>query len=174
MENQAVLDTLAAALRESSPLLRLAALQSLAGTPPDARVRLVAPLLSDLLKAIRIEAASLLAAVPAAQLSPEQRTAFESAGAEYVASQRYNADRAEARVNLGTFYANRGDAAKAEEEIKAAIGLNRFFIPAYVNIADLYRAKVAMRKASAFCARASRSRQRARCFITRSGWRWCA
>jgi Tfp pilus assembly protein PilF len=139
--SQAVLDTLAAALRESNPLLRLAALQSLAGTPPDARVRWVAPLLADPLKAIRIEAASLLAAVPAAQLSPEQRTAFERAGAEYVASQRYNADRAEARVNLGTFYANRGDAAKAEEEIKTAIGLNRFFIPAYVNIADLYRAQ---------------------------------
>jgi Tfp pilus assembly protein PilF len=104
-------------------------------------VRWVAPLLADPLKAIRIEAASLLAAVPAAQLSPEQRTAFERAGAEYVASQRYNADRAEARVNLGTFYANRGDAAKAEEEIKTAIGLNRFFIPAYVNIADLYRAQ---------------------------------
>ena len=45
---------------------------------------------------------------------------LERAGAEYVASQRYNADRAEARVNLATFYANRGDAAKAETEFKAA------------------------------------------------------
>jgi len=139
--SQAVLDTLAAALRENNPLLRLAALQSLGGAPPDARVRWVAPLLADPLKAIRIEAASLLAAVSAAQLSPEQRTAFERAGAEYVASQRYNADRAEARVNLGTFYANRGDAAKAEEEIKAAIRLQPLFIPAYVNLADLYRAR---------------------------------
>jgi len=102
-------------------------------------VPLAAPLLDDPLKAIRIEAASLLAAIPAEQLGVEQRASFERAGAEYVASQRYNADRAEARVNLGTFYANRGDAAKAEPEIKAAIALDPGFVPAYVNLADLYR-----------------------------------
>jgi Tfp pilus assembly protein PilF len=101
---------------------------------------LAAPLLADSLKAIRIEAAGLLAAVPAAQLSAEQRVGFERAAAEYVASQQYNADRAEARVNLGTFYANRGDVAKAEGEIKAAIALDVGYVPAYVNLADLYRA----------------------------------
>mgnify|MGYP001283956688 FL=1 len=136
---QAALDTLAAALRDGSPLVRLGALQSLASAPPDARVRLAAPLLADSLQAIRIEAVSLLAAVPSEQLSSEQRAAFERAGAEYVASQRYNSDRADARVNLGTFYAHRGDATKAEAEIKAAIGLDGFFPPAYVNLADLYR-----------------------------------
>jgi tetratricopeptide (TPR) repeat protein len=55
--------------------------------------------------------------------------------------QHYNADRAEARVNLGAFYGNRGDAARAEEEIKAALRLEPLFIPAYVNLADLYRAR---------------------------------
>jgi Tfp pilus assembly protein PilF len=139
--SQATLDTIAEALRDPSPLVRLAGLQSLANAPPDARLRLAASLLSDPLKAIRIEAASVLASVPAEQLSVEQRTAFERASAEYVASQRYNADRAEARVNLGTFYANRGDGAKAETEFKAAIGLNPNFVPAYVNLADMYRAR---------------------------------
>jgi Tfp pilus assembly protein PilF len=135
------LDTIAAGLRDPNPLLRLAALQSLANVPHTTRASLAAPLVSDPLRAIRIEAAIALAPVPAAQLNAEQRAAFERAGAEYVASQRYNADRAEARVNLGTFYANRGDTAKAEAEIKAAIALDSFFIPAYVNLADLYRAQ---------------------------------
>ena len=102
---------------------------------------LTAALLSDPVRAVRIEAASILAAVPAAQLTTEQRAAFERAASEFVETQRYNADRAEARVNLGAFYGNRGDAAKAEEEIKAAIRLEPFFIPAYVNLADLYRAR---------------------------------
>ena len=138
--SQAALDTIAPGLRDRSPLIRLAAIQSLSSAPLDARVRLAAPLLSDPLKAIRIEAASVLARVPAEQLSVEQRASFGRASTEYVASQRYNAERAEARVNLGTFYANRGDTAKAEEEIKAAIDLNANFVPAYVNLADLYRA----------------------------------
>jgi predicted CXXCH cytochrome family protein len=138
--SQAALDRIAAALRDPSPPVRLAALQSLANAPPAERISLAAPLLTDPVKAVRIEAVSALAAVPAAQLNAEQRAAFERASAEYIASQQYNADRAEARANLGTFYANRADAAKAEEEIKAAIRLDPFFAPAYVNLADLYRA----------------------------------
>jgi hypothetical protein len=115
-------------------------LQSLANAPLDARLSLVASLLADPVRAVRIEAVSLLAAIPPGQLTPEQRAAFERAASEFVETQRYNADRAEARVTLGTFYGNRGDAARAEEEIKAAIRLEPFFIPAYVNLADLYRA----------------------------------
>jgi Tfp pilus assembly protein PilF len=137
--SRTALDALAQALRSSNSLVRLGALQALAQAPLDERESLAAPLLSDPVKALRIEAASLLAAVPANQLNPEQRAAFERASGEYVETQRYNADRAEARVNLGTFYGNRGDAARAEEEIKAAIRLEPLFIPAYVNLADLYR-----------------------------------
>ena len=72
-------------------------------------------------------------------MSAEQRAAFERAAGEFVESQRYNADRPEARINLGTFYGNRGDAVKAEEEMKAAIRIEPFFVPAYVNLADLFR-----------------------------------
>lgn len=140
-DSQPALETLAEGLRDRNPLLRLAALQSLVTAPPATRVSLAAPLLADPLKAVRIEAVSLLAPVPPDQLNAAQRAAFDRASAEYVASQRYNADRAEARVNLGTFYANRGEVAKGEEEIKAAIGLDPQFIPAYVNLADLYRAR---------------------------------
>ena len=135
----AALDAMAAGLRDPNALVRLAALQSLSGAPPDARLRLAAPLLADSLRALRIEAANLLAGVPEDRLSTEQRTALERAAQEYVASQRYNADRAEGRVNLGNFYARRGDAENAVTELKAAIKLNPNFIPAYANLADLYR-----------------------------------
>ena len=134
-------DALAEGLRDPNSVVRLGALQSLANAPLNVRVSLAAALLSDPVRAVRIEAASILAAVPAAQLTTEQRAAFERAASEFVETQRYNADRAEARVNLGAFYGNRGDAARAEEEIKAAIRLEPFFIPAYVNLADLYRAR---------------------------------
>jgi Tfp pilus assembly protein PilF len=131
---------LAEGLRDPNPVVRLGALQSLATAPGDNRASLVAPLLSDPARAVRLEAVSVLAPVPAAQLSADERAAFESAAREYVATQRYNADRPEARLNLGTFYGRRGDAARATEEIKAAIRLEPHFIPAYVNLADIYRA----------------------------------
>jgi Tfp pilus assembly protein PilF/cytochrome c553 len=139
--SQLALDTLANGLRDPNSLVRLGALQTLTQAPPGVRVRLAAPLLTDPAKAVRVEAAGILAAVPAEQLSAAQRAAFARASAEYVESQRYNADRAEGRANLGVFYAGRGDAAKGAEELKAAIRLEPFFIPAYVNLADLYRTR---------------------------------
>ncbi len=133
-------DILAEALRDPNGVIRLGALGSLARGMPGALVPQVVPLLSDPLRAVRIEAASLLAPVPVAQMDPLVRAAFERAIGEYVASEHYNADRANSRVNLGMFYANRGDAAKAEAEIKAALQLDPLYVPAYVNLADVYRA----------------------------------
>ena len=62
---------------------------------------------------------------------------------------------------------------KPKQEIKAAIRLEPSFVPAYVNLADLFRARGATPKASACCARDSRLRQRAQSFTMRWGWRWC-
>jgi tetratricopeptide (TPR) repeat protein len=136
----AAIDTLAKGLRDPSGVVRLGALQSLANAPVSARVPLAALSLSDPLKAVRAAAVSLLEFVPAEQLSADARAGFERAIPEYFDTQRYNADRAEARVNVGTFQASRGDGEGGEKELKAAIRLDPFFIPAYVNLADLYRA----------------------------------
>ena len=138
--SRASLEALAAGVRDPDPLLRFGALQALAQAPLDLRAPLAAPLLSDPVRSVRNEAVSVLAPVPADRLDATQRAAFDRASADYVETQRYNADRPEARVNLGTFYANRGDAVRAEAELRAAIKLDPRFVPAYVNLADLYRA----------------------------------
>jgi len=138
--NAATFNALAHGLNDPEGLVRLGALQSLRIAPLNVRVQLAEPLLSDSLRAVRIEAVSVLAPVPAGQMSNDARGAFERATAEYVDTQRYNADRAEGRVNLGSFYGSRGDSARGEQELKAAIRLDPLFIPSYVNLADLYRA----------------------------------
>ncbi len=127
-------------LRDQDALVRLGALQPLADAPPELRLQLAAPLLSDSRRAVRVDAVGILAAVPAAQFSPQARGAFRRAAREYVQSQNYNADRADARVNLGSFYANQGHVALAVNELRAAIKLQPSYIPAYVNLADVYRA----------------------------------
>ena len=138
--NNAALTALANGLRDSSALVRLGALQSVGALPVASRLSFAEPLLSDPVRSIRIEAARVLAAVPVPQWSPESAAAFEHAAAEYVEVQRYNADRVEARVNLGTFLAERSDMSGAEAELRSAIRMQPSSIPAYVNLADVYRA----------------------------------
>src|SRR4051812_10610049 len=61
------------------------------------------------------------------------------AQAEFIAAQRLNADRPEARATLGNFLARRGLPAEAEAEYKAALRINPQYSPAAINLADLYR-----------------------------------
>jgi hypothetical protein len=72
---------------------------------------------------VRIRAAALLAAVPTTSQPPADRERFERAAAEFVAAQRLNADRPEARTALGNFFAQRGLVVDAEAEYKAALRL---------------------------------------------------
>ncbi len=64
---------------------------------------------------------------------------LEALFAEYVDSQRANADRPEAHINLGLFFTERREPVQAEGEYRAALVLDPEFVPAYVNLADLYR-----------------------------------
>jgi len=130
---------IATSVRDPSPLVRLAALQSLEHVAPPQRVQLVGPLLADSTRTVRIAAARLLAGIPPSLMSLAQYSAFQRASAEFVDAQRQNADRAESRANLGTFLAELGDVASGETELKSAILLDARFVPAYVNLADLYR-----------------------------------
>jgi len=139
--NSTTLDIVTAGLRDASAMVRLGALEALSGAPAELRFRYALPLVSDPLRVIRIEAAGLLADVPLTRASGEQRAAFDRAAAEYVEAQRYNTDRADARVNLGSFEARRGDGAHAEQDLKGAISLDPLFVPAYINLADTYRAQ---------------------------------
>ena len=127
------------ALSDPDPMVRIGALDMLANLPAARLWPLVSPLLSDSNRGVRIRAVTLLAAVPTASQAPADRERFDRAVAEFIAAQRLNADRPEARSTLGNFYARRGQTADAEAEFKAALRLSPQFTPAAINLADLYR-----------------------------------
>jgi len=126
-------------LLDPDPMVRIGALDMLANVSAAQIWPLVSPLLADFNRGVRIRAVALLAAVPTVSQPPADREPFEHAAAEFVAAQRLNADRPEARSMLGNFPARRGLLSDAEVEYKAAVRLSPQYGPAAINLADLYR-----------------------------------
>jgi tetratricopeptide (TPR) repeat protein len=133
------LPALTAGLKDSDPLVRSAAVGLLERAPVPVRVQRAFPLLEDPVRAVRIEAARVLASLPAGDLDRPQRELLEHGIREYVVAQMVNAERPEAQVNLGNLYAAQGVMDKASAAYATAMELEPAFIPAYVNLADLYR-----------------------------------
>jgi Tfp pilus assembly protein PilF len=133
-------DLVERSVQDPDPLVRRAAAALLIRWEPLGRWRVGGPLLSDPIRAVRLEAVNALAdAAPAVKLNPEQRTVFERALADYRETQAFNADRAEAWLNAGALEVRLGDPARAEADYRRAIRMQPAFIPSYVNLADLYR-----------------------------------
>ena len=87
-------------LTDPDPMVRIGALDMLEGMPIAQRWPLASPLLADAVQGVRIRAASLLASVPTAQLNANDRQRFGRAADEFIAAQKLNADRPEARSML--------------------------------------------------------------------------
>jgi Flp pilus assembly protein TadD len=129
------------ALADPSPMVRQAALQILDGADPATRARLAAPLLTDQVRGVRIDAARALAEGPPNFLPPDRRAAFGAALEEWRVAQWVNADRPEGHMNLGWLHAVQGDLAGARTSYEAALRIEPGFVPAYINLADVLRAQ---------------------------------
>lgn len=135
------LEVARASVADADPWVRHAGLRIVESLPPRERIALAAPLLSDRTRAVRIQAAWVLAPASRELPAPGYQSAFARAADEFIATQRLHADRAENLTSLGTFLGYQGRLAEAESSYQAAIRLQRAFVPAYVNLADLYRAQ---------------------------------
>jgi predicted CXXCH cytochrome family protein len=135
----AILDLARAAIKDPDPMVRIGALDMLENAPPEQKWTITSPSLSDPVRSVRIRTVSILADVPPARLSENDRGHFDRAAEEFIAAQNFNADRPEARSTLGSYYARRGRNSDAEAEYKAALRLSPQFTGAAINLADLYR-----------------------------------
>jgi Flp pilus assembly protein TadD len=128
------------ALADPDALVRRAGISTLDMLPPAQRLPLIAPLLEDPVRIVRLEAASMLADA-LGDVPADQRAAFDHAAADYELAQRFNADRPESRAALGNFYLRQGRTDDAEAQLRSTLDLAPAFAPAYVNLADLRRAQ---------------------------------
>ena len=136
-------ETLALLSRHASdpdPLVRLGALAGVESLPPEARIQVAFGLLRDSIRAVRIEAARVLAPTPMASLTDAQQALLWEVSDEYVAALRVNEDHPGARTNLANFYMQRGMPFEAETAYRDVIAFDPTYLPAYLNLSDLYRA----------------------------------
>lgn len=129
------------ALADPDPVVRLGALDMLEELPAGQLWAIAGSRLADPVRGVRVRAAELLAAVPASSLAKADREVFSQAAVEFIAAQRLNADRPEARTALGNFAMRQGNVGEAEAEYRAALRLDPLFSAAAVNLADLYRSR---------------------------------
>ena len=108
---------------------------------PAARLRYLPRMLGDPVRAVRIEAARALAELPAERARP---SAERRSNARWTNTSPRNATTPTGprdAPTLANLYALRGNAEAAEVEYRKSIELDPTFVPAYANLADLYRAR---------------------------------
>ncbi len=130
------------AVANGEPLVRMAAVRAMASIPPEQRLALAVPALTDSARSVRIEAARILAGI-SPKLAAEEPTknALGRAITELVDSELASAERPENHMNLASLYAQMNRTSDAEGELRTALRLDPNFVPAMVNLADLYRAE---------------------------------
>ncbi len=127
-------------LADEDPLVREAAVRHLETTDPSTLFRLGMPMLDDPVRAVRLEAARTLAPLVRHQPPESARARLDAALEAYDAAQLVNAERPESHLNIGLVKTAQGKAAAAQKAYRTALRLDPGFVPAYVNLADLYRA----------------------------------
>jgi tetratricopeptide (TPR) repeat protein len=126
-------------IADDSELVRRACARALSNSDPRQSATVMGPLLKDPVRAVRIEAAEVLASAAADATPSDLAAALSRATDEYVAAQELNADRPEAHLNLAVLFVKERKFERAEAELKTALLLDPSFGPAAVNLADLYR-----------------------------------
>jgi Flp pilus assembly protein TadD len=134
---EAAASSLRSALFSDDPLLRHTAVQSLVIPDPTERASLLAPLLSDPIRAVRLATLSQLAGVSRDLLKSYQREAFDRALDEYRRAMVYSLDFASSGMNLGNLYVNLGRTNDAERYYRLALQIDDLFYPAKMNLAVL-------------------------------------
>lgn len=135
-----VFTAISRALLLPDPDIRTAAIAALSNAPASTRQALLAPLLHDPNRIVRMDAARALAGESEARLMPEDLKLFQRGLDEYEAAQSFNAERPESLANLGMLYSQRGLVDKARESFSRALEIDRTFYPAAISLAELERA----------------------------------
>lgn len=135
--SQEVVNSAIRLLESEQPYVRFSAVGLFEILPQQQRPEFLWPLLNDPVKAVRIESARLLAGLRPAD--PAQAAVLQVAVDEYEQSIKLNSDTSAGISQLGALYMSQRMLTEAEKAYQHALQLEPFFIPARLNLADIYR-----------------------------------
>jgi len=133
-----VAEAIQRAVTNADPFVRLGALRAMPGLQRELQVDWAAPLLSDRIRANRVEAARVISPLRTL-LHIRFEPSFVAAEVELIDAMQAIAERPEAQTNLGNHYVESGDVVLGEAAFRAAMGLAPEAVGPRVNLADLYR-----------------------------------
>lgn len=136
--SQLAVDAAAQQLSNPDPLIRRAAVTALRSMPIQLRWQWLSPLIDDPVRVVRLETASVLADV-VGQLEGEDAEQLNTLIAEYRKSLNYNADSPAGQLSIGNLEASLGYSILAENAYLRSLEIEPHYVPALINLADLYR-----------------------------------
>ena len=126
-------------LQSPDPLLRMSAVRSLEFLPPQQLFGVLNQHLDDPNTAVRMEIARVLANIPLNQIDKRSAEELQVLFDSYLNTLGQHTDMPEVQLQLGIFFTTREYWQPAEVAYKRALELNPQFLPAALNLADLYR-----------------------------------
>ncbi len=130
------LAVIAAQLKDPNALVREQALFGLESTPANQRFEIARPALDDPVRAVRVEAARMVAGARHL-LGEADLPAWERAAADFVNAQMAVSDRAAGHMRLALFYSDLGEPAKAEAAYRDAVRIEPEAVPPRINLAEM-------------------------------------
>jgi predicted CXXCH cytochrome family protein len=125
------------ALADDEPLLRVTAVDTVMADSPEQTVELLAPLLFDPVRVVRLRTASRLSGLGREYFTHDQRQALTRELDDFIETMKASLDFAASGLTLGNLYEQQRDATQAEYFYRTALEVDDLFFPAKANLAIL-------------------------------------
>ena len=125
-------------LNETDPLLRYTSARSLDVLPPQDKAQLLAPLLIDNVRTVRIAALGSLVGVPRNLMSNLDQANYDNVFKEYWTGIQLRSDFPGGQMEIAHYYEKTGNLSLAEQAYSRAIEIDSYYNPARINLAGLY------------------------------------
>ena len=137
-QDKRIHEALFTSMKDPSPLIRSAAVESLGLMPTTETLQALVAALGDDYRLVRVRAAASLAVYPNMRLQGEHAKNLEQANKEYLDSMTARPDQWTSNYNIGNYYLNRGETKKAISFYDKALKLEPQAVMAMVNSSLAY------------------------------------